>query len=106
MTRMAILFEHPNGTLLTMICTTKIFRTAFTSMGKRQAIIKYFFKDGEFWHKVTGAEVKITVPGYGQMFFEAGQLLFVDGELELIRGNNHNYVLDETDAICDYFRNQ
>jgi hypothetical protein len=74
--------------------------------GKALGNHQYFFKDGEFWHRVTGAEVKITVPGYGQMFFEAGQLLFVDGELELMRGNNHNYVLDETDAICDYFRNQ
>ena len=65
-----------------------------------------FFKDGEFWRRVTGAEVKITVPGYGHMFFDAGQLLFVDGEIEFIRGKNHNYFRGETDAICDYFRNQ
>jgi len=65
-----------------------------------------FFKDGEFWQRVTGAEVKITVPGYGHMFFDAGQLLFVDGEIEFVRGKNHNYFRDETDAICDYLGNQ
>jgi hypothetical protein len=74
--------------------------------GKAQANHQYFFKGDEFWHKVTGAVVKITVPGYGQMFFDAGQFIFVDDELEFIHGKNHNYIRDETDAICDYFRNQ
>ncbi len=74
--------------------------------GKALGNHQYFLKDGALWHKVTGAEVKITVPGYGHMFFEAGQLMFVDGELEFVAGKNHNYSRDETDAICDYFRNQ
>lgn len=74
--------------------------------GNAQANHQWFYKDGEFWHKVTGPVVGITVPGYGQMFFDAGQFIFVDGELEFIHGKNHNYILGETDAICDYFRNQ
>lgn len=74
--------------------------------GKALGNHQYFLKDGELWHRVTGAEVKITVPGYGHMFFEAGQLILVDEEIVFIAGNNHNYVRDETDAICDYFRNQ
>ena len=73
--------------------------------GKAQGNHQYFFKDGEFWHRVTGAEVKIMLPGYGHMLLDAGQLLFIDGEIEFIRGENHNYFQDETDAICDYFRN-
>lgn len=67
---------------------------------------QYFFKDGEFWHRVTGAEARFMLPGYGHVLFDAGQLLFIDSEIEFIRGKNHNYFLGETDAICDYFRNQ
>ena len=74
--------------------------------GKALGNHQWFSKDGELWHRVTGAEVKITVPGYGHMFFDAGQFVFVDGELEFIHGKNHNFYRGETDAICDYFRNQ
>ena len=74
--------------------------------GKAQVNQQHFFEDDELWEKNTGTQVRITVPGYGHMFFDAGQLIFVDNELEVIRGNNHNYIRDETDAICDYFRNQ
>jgi hypothetical protein len=74
--------------------------------GNAQANHQYFYKDGEFWHKVTGLPVGITVPGYGPMYFDAGQFIFVDDELEFIHGNNHNLIWEETDAICDYFRNQ
>ena len=74
--------------------------------GNAQANHQWFFVDDEVWHKVTGLPIGITVPDYGHMFFEAGQLIFVDGELEVTHGNNHNLSRDETDAICDYFRNQ
>ena len=74
--------------------------------GKAKGNHQYFFKDGEFWHKVTGAEVRIMVPGYGHILFDAGQLIFVDDEIEFVRGKNHDFFQGETDAICDYFRNQ
>lgn len=74
--------------------------------GKAGNYHQWFFEGDEVWHKVTGSDVKITVPGYGHMFFSAGQLLFVDGEIEFIRGKHQDYFLGETDAICDYLRNQ
>ena len=74
--------------------------------GKGQANHQWFSDGDEFWHKVTGSVVKITVPGYGHMYFDAGQFTFVDGVLAFIHGKHHNYILDEADAICDYFRNQ
>lgn len=74
--------------------------------GKARANEQHFSEGDESRVKVTGTQVAITVPGYGHMFFDAGQFILVDGELEVIRGKNHNYLRDETDAICDYFRNQ
>lgn len=74
--------------------------------GNAQANHQWFIEDDDVWHKVTGLPVGITVPGYGPMFFDAGQFVFVNGELEFVAGKNHNFIRDETDAICDYFRNQ
>jgi hypothetical protein len=74
--------------------------------GNAQANHQFFLKGDEIWHKVSGLPIGITVPGYGLMFFDAGQFIFVDDELEFIHGKNHNWVWEETDAICDYFRNQ
>lgn len=67
---------------------------------------QWVFENDDVWHKVSGRPVAITVPGYGPMYFDAGQFVFLNGELEFVAGKNHDYLEGEVDAICDYFRNQ
>jgi hypothetical protein len=74
--------------------------------GSAEVNHQWFFENDELWHKVSGRPVAITVPGYGPMYFDAGQFILVNGELEFVAGKNHDYLQGEVDAICYYFRNQ
>jgi hypothetical protein len=76
-------------------------------LGNSQANHQWYVKDGEMTaHKVSGLPVAITVPGYGPLFFEAGMWIGVDGELVFVAGKHKDWVEQDVDAICGYFRNQ
>ena len=75
--------------------------------GNAQANHQWYAKDGGMTaHKVSGLPVRITVPGYGPLFFEAGMWIGVDGELVFVAGKHKDWIERDFEAICDYFRNQ
>lgn len=75
-------------------------------LGNAQANHQWYVKGGEIRHKVTGLPVGITVPGYGTLFFDAGQFILVGEELVFVAGKNQDWIQQDFDAICAYFRNQ
>ena len=75
-------------------------------LGNAQANHQWYVKGGEVRHKVSGLPVGITVPGHGTLFFNAGQFILIKGELVFVAGNNQDWIQQDIDAICDYFRNQ
>ena len=50
----------------------------------------------------TGKRVGITVPGYGRMFFDAGQYYWDSDGGFYVHGHNQDWVNQEIDAICEY----
>jgi len=50
----------------------------------------------------TGVRMQITVPRYGRMFFDAGQLYWDSDGGFYVHGHNQDWVNQEIDAICDY----
>ena len=53
---------------------------------------------------ITGGFVKVTVPGHGNMFFDVGRIEIDDsGNFTYFHGNNHDFFLNEVDALCEYF---
>ena len=75
-------------------------------LGNAQANHQWYVQDGEIRHKITGLPIGITVPGYGTLFFDAGQFILVDEELVFVAGKNQDWIQQDFDAICAYFRNQ
>lgn len=59
-------------------------------------------------HKITGLINHIVLPGYGPVYFEAGQLVGVSGEWVFMAGANKDWSRNEydADAICDFFAEQ
>lgn len=61
------------------------------------------------WDEITGEGVanggfiRVTVPGYGAIFFDVGHTVFnADGTIAFVSGK-HEVLLEETDALCAYF---
>jgi hypothetical protein len=74
--------------------------------GNAQENSQYSFDGDSVKQKSTGVSIRINVPGIGHLFFQAGQMMFVDGELVYVHGKNHDWIQWEVEAICDYFSDQ
>lgn len=58
------------------------------------------YDDGSFQN--TGVRTGITVPGYGQMFFDAGHFGKDSDGVFYVHGHNQDWTSWEIDAICKY----
>jgi len=58
------------------------------------------YKDGSF--RNTGVRIRITVPGYGPLFFDAGQFGRDSDGVFYVHGHNQDWTSWEIDAICNY----
>jgi len=76
-------------------------KTLYGRRGDNQIIE---FPDGNVTGGViNGGLVKIVLPGYGPLYFEAGHVEY-DSNIDITSvAGIHNRVLEETDAICAYF---
>ena len=81
---------HPNNVLL----------------GRMSNIQHVPFEDGNLTGvEITGVNIKVNVPGYGHLYFDAGHAyLDADFNVTLLRGANHDLLLGQTDALCAYFQ--
>jgi hypothetical protein len=63
------------------------------------------FSDGFTGFVITGGFIKVNLPGYGPLYFDAGRVEF-DGNFDItrVRGMNHDHLLEQTDALCGYFQ--
>ena len=53
---------------------------------------------------VNGGFIQVNLPGYGPLLFDVGRAYYdADFNVTLIRGANHDRLLQETDALCAYF---
>jgi hypothetical protein len=61
--------------------------------------------DGFTGFVITGGFIKVNLPGYGHLYFDAGRVEF-DGNFNVtrVRGANHDHLLEHTDALCGYFQ--
>ena len=54
---------------------------------------------------INGGFVKVNLPGYGPLYFDAGRVYFdSDWNITLTRGVHHDHLLQQTDAVCAYFQ--
>ena len=83
----------------------KIFRDGYPDnalYGMRRDMQKYDPSTGI--GQVNGGVVRVVLPGYGPIYFEAGRLV-LDAEYNFLATSGiHHDALLETDAICEYFR--
>lgn len=62
--------------------------------------------NGDWFDTQSGLAVAITVPGEGQLFFDAGRLIYnVSNGWELIfsAGRHHDWNFEEYEVLCNYF---
>jgi hypothetical protein len=63
------------------------------------------FSNGFTGFVINGGFIKVNLPGYGPLYFDAGRVEFdSDFNITRVRGMHHDHLLDQTDALCRYFQ--
>ena len=70
--------------------------------GRRREMQRYEYSTNTL--EMNGGVIKVNLPGYGPLFFDAGRVVFGDNfNVEYVHGKHHDDVLGQTDALCWYF---